>query len=441
MAKWLAKEFDWTLRQYTGNYYDIAEAGVVAVFVCSYTGDDTAAGTSAAPFKTLSKAITTLNTTGADGSRIFMNGVFSENLPTQTYWYDFIGCGGGKNGRTLFRYDASTEIYCRFVKPGTRLHNITTVDYPKTTIFVGFYSSTVWYYFVNCIINTCRFDSNNSFSRQYAYHSIFYTVRYITTSNAQRFHFYGRFFTLYNCYAYEDGLGSTVCQNYSIDSHFYKNIDRGSGSGGLFYWYYQNTWNNAIIDLEGQYFDPANGNWGYPPTSPLLFLGTVDELTGIGSHVGGGFMGFKYDPLNIQLITEGGATLTNLEVSNGRLVRTDPNIAGSLETGSIDLGAPYPITQLTVENIFEYDTTGVSKGVFEDLTGSPRPALTILMKYGNTEAERDACPWLEVEYGKRPTYSGSAASRVGNGDDTFDSDNELTITARYFKYKFTLQDR
>ncbi len=125
----------------------------------------------------------------------------------------------------------------------------------------------------------------------------------------------------------------------------------------------------------------------------------------------------------------------------GNFVRIDPNIPGSIITGAIDLGEIYPLMEIFLEQIFEYDSLGVSKGIFQDLTGSPRPALTILVKYGNTEAEMDSCPWLEIEYGKRPTYSGIGAGRVGNGDDTFDSDTELTIKGRYFKYTFTLQDR
>jgi hypothetical protein len=435
MALWLARKFDFTLGQYTGGYYDIAEAGVVAVFVCSYTGNDTNAGTAAAPFKTLSKAITTLNATGADGSRIFMHGAFSENIPTQTYFYNFIGCGGGFNGKTLFYYNSIANTIIRNTKKGAVFHNIKTDNYLNSANTISsLVSSGGNFNFLNCDITATFAGTDLGTSNSFGfYYCTLINCRIVPGTN---FRAIGTKNTIYKILVDRPG---SVIRGYFWTTNTFLSFTLNANSFQI-YNYVGGSF-RASENENGGFINVVNKNFHLHPTSPLLFSGEINEQTGIPDHVGSLGMGFAYDSGTYEATTIGGATVTNLEISNGRLVRTDPNIPGSLETGNIDLGAPYPITQLTVENNFEYDNTGVSKGVFEDLTGSPRPALTILMKYGNTEAERDACPWLEVEYGKRPTYSGSGPSRVGNGDDTFDSDNELTITARYFKYKFTLQDR
>ena len=156
MAKWLAKEFDWDTGRYTGRYYDIAEAGIVAVFVDSFYGDDTAAGTAVAPFKSLGKAITYLNANGANGSRIFMNGIFTENKPNTTYSYQFIGCGGGKNGRTIFYHNESTGERITFRENYNRFHkieNIETLNYLDNN-FADFstYQHTSYNLFLNSLI-------------------------------------------------------------------------------------------------------------------------------------------------------------------------------------------------------------------------------------------------------------------------------------------------
>ena len=146
MAKWLAKEFDWDTGRYTGNYYDIAEAGIVAVFVDSFYGDDTAAGTAAAPFKTLGKAITYLNANGANGSRIFMNGVFMGSVPDQTYAFQYIGCGGGRNGRTLWVRNSLDNSRVIIRKRNlTRIENVETLKYDNTPNNIPNGNGNVWY--------------------------------------------------------------------------------------------------------------------------------------------------------------------------------------------------------------------------------------------------------------------------------------------------------
>ena len=152
MAKWLAKEFDWDTGRYTGRYYDIAEAGIVAVFVDSFYGDDASADPEDPdlPLKTLGAAITYLNTNGANGSRIFMNGIFSETLPTQTYWYEFIGCGGGWNGRTLLNFSISNHLY--FSKSLTKIHNVVTNGYSGSYI----HNQYVQAFYVNSVLNSYR---------------------------------------------------------------------------------------------------------------------------------------------------------------------------------------------------------------------------------------------------------------------------------------------
>jgi hypothetical protein len=105
----------------------------------------------------------------------------------------------------------------------------------------------------------------------------------------------------------------------------------------------------------------------------------------------------------------------------------------------MDLGNIYPLENIDLFNVFDFLSGEITQGVFEDFV-SPRMALTIKLKYGLTSAEVDDCPWLLIEYGKQPTFSGTGASRVGNADDTFDPDTFQTITCRYMKLFVTLQN-
>lgn len=423
MAKWLAKEFDWTLGKYTGNYYNIAEAGIVSVFVDSYNGSDTNDGTALTPFKTLSKAITVLNSTGGNGSRIFMNGIFSENLPSQTYWYEFIGCGGGYNGRTIFYYNSAVNTRVIFRHP-SRFHNIETLNYYVTDTNAALPGFITPIYFVNCVLKTMRF----------AFTGLGY-LYYMSNCVCDRVEFNSMILigggnnTFYRVICYNAGVNSFGIR--TDNNH----ITLGSGSQTPTF-----SGNGNILNVDGQYIDPENGNFNLQPTSPLLFAGTPDQQTGIKSHVGAGIQGFRYNGLSNIFTTLGGAVLTNLEADEfGKLRRVNTLENGNVVSGILDLGNTYPITKIDVHNVFEYGVSGVTMGVFDNIT-TPRGVLTIKIKYGLILSDINTCPWLKIEYGKQPTYSGSDGLRVGNGDDTFDETDIKNINARFLQFNVSLKD-
>lgn len=419
MAKWLAKEFDWDTRRYTGRYYDIAEAGIVAKFVDSYYGDDsTGDGSSSNPYKTLGAAITDLNSTGANGSRIFMNGIFSETLPAQTYWYEFIGCGGGRNGRTIFYYNSTTSIGVSTTKPLHKFHNISLIGYIN--------SSTYWtwnLYFINCFLKDLRINASGYNTGVFAYFTIF--INLLTGAGTRTFYSgKGNIF-----YGIRDGSGSQGASSLLRNS-FFKDWPLGTPS----------SYSDVVSDIEAQFINQTQNDFSVRITSPLIGAGTVDEITGIAANVGGVSVGLPYNGITPEFTTEGGATITDLTIdADGKFTITSPATTGTLETALMDLGNIYPLENIDLFNVFDFASGEITQGVFETFS-SPRMALTIKLKYGLTEAEVNDCPWLLIEYGKQPTFSGTGASRVGNADDTFDPDTFQTITCRYMKLFVTLQN-
>lgn len=429
MAKWLAKEFDWTLGKYTGNYYNIAEAGIVSVFVDSYNGSDTNDGTALTPFKTLSKAITVLNSTGGNGSRIFMNGIFSENLPSQTYWYEFIGCGGGYNGRTIWYADYIINTWVRISKNLTKVNSVHllgySTNYSDSTKFFITLASVGDIRFVNMFVNgLCSWTAFHT-GILYVYNSIWNNVYQRNDNSPHLINTTALNFTP----ILTSGLPATNLVVRGSNTHLTTSATTIT-----------NYMEGSVVNVDGQYIDPENGNFNLQPTSPLLFAGTPDQQTGIKSHVGAGIQGFRYNGLSNIFTTLGGAVLTNLEANEfGKLRRVNTLENGNVVSGILDLGNTYPITKIDVHNVFEYGVSGVTMGVFDNIT-TPRGVLTIKIKYGLILSDINTCPWLKIEYGKQPTYSGSNGLRVGNGDDTFDETDIKNINARFLQFNVSLKD-
>jgi hypothetical protein len=426
MAKWTALKFDFTTGKYVGGYYDIAEAGIVAVFVDSFFGLDTNAGTAVAPFKTLSKAITVLNASGANGSRIFANGIFSENLPAQTYWYEIIGCGGGSDGRTVFYYDPVANTKIAISNQSFRIHNIRFLNYVTTTTFAPQIRDRSPY-MVNCIGANLYFQANHS--GEAAAGIFFYTklnnCRFYNLFQGPSIRIYGANLVLYNCKQPGESQPIILEANNS-----FANDTLVTSYIGV----------KNLLNTEAQFINPAQNDFNVRITSPLIGAGIVDEITGIAANVGGVEVGLPYNGISSEFTSQGGAIISNLTIDSlGRYTITPPATSGTLETALMDLGNIYPLENINVLNVFDFLNGVITQGIFETFTGV-RPALTIKLKYGLTPAEVTDCPWLLIEYGKKPTYSGTGASRVGNADDTFSITSYLPITARYIKLFITLKN-
>ena len=416
MAKWLAKEFDWDTGRYTGNYYDIAEEGIVAVFVDSHFGNDSNAGTSVAPFKTLSAAITYLNANGTTWSRIFLNGIFSENVPNVTYAYHIIGCGGGRNGRTVL-YNDTVAGTTPLVRGSHRWENIETLNYQGSP---GGTVSGVWRS-LNCFWDNFTWGVGVADNYIISYFSVFLNITSDRIRNAS-----GNNNTFYN---FTVDASYSIATNNLYNSHFY-NITNNFGTAAR----------GNLYEVIGQYYDLERRNIGLFPTSPLLFAGTTDAVSGLKNHVGAGYQSFLYNGLRGEMTENGGAVITNLQANaSGHYEIVSGQTEGSIVTAIIDLGNFFPITKIDINNVFDFSAGQIIQGIFEPFT-SPRMVLTISMKYGDDTTELAACPWLLIEYGKKPSYSGSGVSRVGNAADTYDPANSNDITARYLQFDITLKN-
>jgi hypothetical protein len=86
MNKRLVQKFDYALKRFLDEYWDLAD---IHYFVDSSLGSDLNAGTYDAPFKTMSKA----QTVGANSQNIMINGYFYETL-SLTKTIRWIGAGG-----------------------------------------------------------------------------------------------------------------------------------------------------------------------------------------------------------------------------------------------------------------------------------------------------------------------------------------------------------
>jgi hypothetical protein len=278
-------------------------------------------------------------------------------------------------------------------------------------------------YFVNCFLKDLRITPSGYNNGVFAYFTIF--INLLTLSGTRTFYSgNGNVF-----YGIRAGSGSQGASSLLRNSYF-KDWPLNSPS----------PYSDVISDIEPQFVDIINNDFNVRITSPLIGAGSVDEITGIAANVGGVEVGLPYNGITPEFTTEGGATITDLTIdSTGRFTITPPATTGTLETALMDLGNIYPLENIDLFNVFDFAAGEITQGVFEDFV-SPRMALTIKLKYGLTSAEVDDCPWLLIEYGKQPTFSGTGASRVGNAADTFDPDTFQTITCRYIKLFVTLQN-
>ena len=306
------------------------------------------------------------------------------------------------------------------------------MNYENTTINIPNGNGNNWY-LANCYFKFCHITGGNT-TRTFGYNSIFQNVRWIH----QGAYSDGNQNIYYNCEKdTTDTLGSFRLYG---SNHYVNKFENHLGENIIGTSDFVNGSLKSIIGGTPQFINPENNDYNVRITSPLLGAGTVDEITGIAANVGGVEVGLPYNGITPEFTTEGGATITDLTIdADGKFTITAPATTGTLETATMDLGNIYPLENIDLFNVFDFLSGEITQGVFETFS-SPRMALTIKLKYGLTSLEVDDCPWLLIEYGKQPTYSGTGASRVGNADDTFDPNTFQTITCRYMKLFVTLQD-
>jgi hypothetical protein len=420
--QWLALEFDFTTGRYTGDYYDTS---TINWFVDSDLGNDANAGTAAAPWKTIGKLISTAGV--VNGHRVMINGIFTENTAI-TKQLRIIGCGGGRNGRTIFN-NGGSGINIRYNTNITNnfLENVELVNYNDTLIFHAnsAISNVTFISFTNCILNSVQFRTTNSPSayRIFSYFTVYNSCNLNTATSAAQciLNLAGTNSIFFNCTRVAN-LG--VIRVEGNNMHVNNTIT------------VVNLGSNNILNTNGQYFSPANNDFNFPDTSPLYLTGTVDGITGIPNNVGAGRLGDFLNPSKYQYTIGGGAVFTNTEIDGTDIYRTDDTIDGRFRTGIVDMGQIRRGVIIGINNTFQF-TGGELTKLIQETTGlTVRQGLDWKLIYGNSineiQTKITANEWLLMEYGKMVTVTISLGITYGNADASFDPTDFIIPSFRMF---------
>jgi hypothetical protein len=428
--QWTAREFDFISGRYTGFYYDIS---TINWFVDSDLGDNTNAGnTPNAPFKTLTQA----HTAASNGDRIMINGIFTENLVI-TKQLRIIGCGGGRNGKTIFNNGGGSN-YISYTANllNHSLENVETTNYTtaiafltystagnKTitgivncildNIFISQLSTNIFFTFLNfrfCILKNCLFN-------------------FVVSNSSTRFYI-GNNNTLFNC-SKTGGANSRV---YITNNNHINNTMEHVVDGV-----------NNIVNTDGQYFSPANNDFNFLSTSPLYQTGTLDGITGVINNVGAGKLGEFYNATSFEYTALGGASFSNTEVSGTGIYRTDDTNPGFFESGVIQLnnGRRRGVV-IGIHNSFNFSGGTLTELIQESSGLTVRQGLDCELIIGNSLNEVNtkviANDWLLYEYGKPVTITVSSGNTYGNAHPNFDPTDFILPAFEYFKIRFRFKD-
>jgi hypothetical protein len=419
--QWTAREFDFISGRYTGNYYDIT---TINWFVDSDLGDNTNAGnTPNAPFKTLTQA----HTAASNGDRIMINGIFTENLVIAKQ-LRIIGCGGGRNGRTIFNNGGGSN-YIRYAISNLILENIETVNYGSLAFFFGTGSSAWTLFYVKCL-----FRNNFTTGTNTSTHNVFFTIYDNCVMNNggsvnRRQFIAGNNNTLFNC-TNSSGIPNSISGNNNHINNTYDTINTGT---------------NNLLNTDGQYFSPANNDFNFPDTSPLYQTGTLDGITGVINNVGAGKLGEFYNATSLEYTALGGASFSNTEVSGTGIYRTDDTNPGFFESGVIQLnnGRRRGVV-IGIHNSFNFSGGTLTELIQESSGLTVRQGLDCELIIGNSlnevNAKVIANDWLLYEYGKPVTITVSSGNTYGNAHPNFDPTDFILPAFEYFKIRFRFKD-
>jgi hypothetical protein len=421
--KWLVREFDFATGRYTGAYYDWTSFTSV-VFVDSELGNDsTGLGTEANPWKTLTKAHNDSGTT--TGTRIVINGIFTENLSISKQ-VRIIGAGGGRNGRAIFNNGGASNFIKLTSNVTNRFfENIETTNYATSINFELVGSTAISTFFANCLWINLMFNTITSpaLNTHIAFYTYYIGSRFValgSTSNLQGHYINGSNNTFFNC---------TSITN----SRFWVTGNNMNSNNSIFN---GNIGSNNLLNINGQYFSPENNDFNFPDTSPLYLTGTVDSITGIPNNVGAGRLGNFLNGSKFEFTTVGGAVFTNTEIDGNDIYRTNSSIDGIFRTGVVDMGQVRRGVVIGINNNFQFSGGKLTKLIQETNGLTARQGLDWKLIYGNSIGEIQtkitANDWLLIEYGKMVTVTVSGGNTYGNADPNFDPTDFITPAFRFW---------
>jgi hypothetical protein len=418
--KWLASEFDFTTGRYTGDYYDLS---TIDWFVDSDLGNDsTGTGSATNPWKTIGKLIS--DGSVINGHRVMINGIFTENT-TISKQLRIIGCGGGRNGKTIFERNGVNFIRFSTNLRNWGLENIELINYVNTSSFITITSVGTIIGMVNCIFNNLRFDwngFNGGFNYLNTYYCVFLnSIFQIEFGNAGFRIYVNNNNTFINCSRVGSVNARLTVQNNNHTNNTLVVLQEGT---------------NNILNTNGQYFSITNNDFNFPATSPLYLTGKVDSITGIPANVGAGRLGNFLNTSKFEFTTVGGAAFTNTEVDDNYVYRSNDTIDGTFRSGIVDMGEIRRGVRIGINNSFQFTGGKLTKLIQETNGLTVRQGLDWKLIYGNSIGEIQTKitnnNWLLMEYGKIVTVTISGSTTYGNADTNFNPNNFITPSFRMF---------
>jgi hypothetical protein len=178
------------------------------------------------------------------------------------------------------------------------------------------------------------------------------------------------------------------------------------------------------IDDDPLFNDSANNVYTVTSSSPCLYAGTNNQHIGIGEAF----------YLSATTLFTDAVDSDNLELSSGKLIRTDVDLPAYLETKVFRIGANHIISMIDLAATLGYLNEQVIQSVQLDPKDGGDPYSTFLtfkLKVGKTESACNESDWITLPFNQQPLVDESG---VGNGSEDIDvTDVWSTIKINYFK--------
>lgn len=271
--------------------------------------------------------------------------------------------------------------------------------------------------FTNCVFKDVRLSM---FSREIFYNCVFINCRAFQTGST-----YLNPRALINCVlsACTDWYVYTSIPNYFINCCIHGNVllDGVTADNDDL----QAAGRNPLgIGADPLFNDPTNNVYTVTSASPCLYAGTNNQHIGLGEAF----------YLNATTLLTDAVASSNVELSGGKLIRTDVDLDGYLETKVFHDGTNRIISMIDLGATLGYLNDVVIQSVELDAADASNPYvpfLTFKLKVGETEAACNASNWITLPFNQQPLVDEVG---VGNGSEDIDvTDVWSPIKINYFK--------
>jgi hypothetical protein len=214
-------------------------------------------------------------------------------------------------------------------------------------------------------------------------------------------------------------LGSTIANFRIVNCDIISTINNQNDT------YYKGIGQNLNgISADPLFNDSANNVYTVTSASPCLYAGTNNQHIGLGEAY----------YLNATTLLTDAVASSNVELSGGKLIRTDVDLDGYVETKVFHNGTNRIISTIDLAATLGYLNENVIQSVQLDSAdaSNPYPAfLTFKLKVGETESACNASDWITLPFNQQPLIDEAG---IGNGSEDIDAtDVWSSIKINYFK--------